>query len=171
MHICWLAGHLVEEYTPPPRACRGAKDSRSAIRLAPARPRKTAPTAAASRSPSPRTRTTPFSRTVARSASRCATAQPAGSPGVATRRSGGLRGARSTASAELESEDDMSMSFQVVCGRSELREGGGERGGLQHGLRGLGGPGAEEVVAAVGELPQVDLVGEQPPLAVPPGVV
>ena len=35
--------------------------------------------------------------------------------------------------------------------------------------RGLGRTGAQEVVAAVGELVQVDLVGQQPPLAVPPG--
>ena len=60
------------------------------------------------------------------------------------------------------------MSFQVVLvGRSIIREEARELGGLQHGLRGLGGPGTQEVVAAVGELPQVDLVGEQPPLAVP----
>ena len=43
MHICWLAGHFVEEYTPSEYACRGANASFSVIRLLASR-RKTAPT-------------------------------------------------------------------------------------------------------------------------------
>ena len=45
MHICWLAGHFVEEYTPSEYACRGAKASCSVIRPLASR-RKTAPTSA-----------------------------------------------------------------------------------------------------------------------------
>src|SRR5436309_9966926 len=112
MHIGWLGGHFDEEYTPSEYLRRGAKASRSVLRLASSR--KTASVSAASRSPRPRTRSEPCSATAARRASRCSAAQRGASPVASTRSIGGFLGRRSTLSSEVGDEDDISISFQSL---------------------------------------------------------
>src|ERR671916_2731256 len=156
MHICWLAGHFIEEYTASEYACRGANASFSWISPFASR-RKTVPTSAASASARPRTRTDPCSTTAARRASRCSAAQVGTSPADWTHSMGGLPGCRSISSGGAP--DRVVISVPLVAGS----QGSHQLGGAQHGQGGLGRPGAQEVVAAVGELVQGDVVGQQGP--------
>ncbi len=110
MHIGWFGGQLVEEYTVGvgPSGC---EDLFSVIRPV-ASFEKTAPVSAgSSRSPRPRMSTRPCSATTARSASRCAAAQPAAPPVTSARRSGGLPGCSSTSTIDAVEVDDISISF------------------------------------------------------------
>ena len=85
---------------------------------------------------------------------------PAGSPrpGRQQRR---LAGSLQHRSAEPERRTTCRCPFRSICGRSVdqdyAEEAGAARSALQHRLRRLGRSGAQEVVAAVGELVQVDL--------------
>src|SRR5947207_15237387 len=110
MHIGCVGGHFEEEYTPEEYVRRGANASLSTISAASAR--KTASTSAAPLSVRPRTRTEPCAATTARSASRCADAQRAASPGASTRSIGGFPDCTSTSSSDAGDSDDISVSFQ-----------------------------------------------------------
>src|SRR5437867_1203427 len=110
MHICWFGGHFVEEYTPSEYLRRGAKASRSVIKL-PSR-RKTAPTSSALRSSRPRIRSEPCSTAAARSMSRCSAAQLGASPASASS-IGGLPDCTSTSSSGAGEVEDISCSFQL----------------------------------------------------------
>ncbi len=74
---------------------------------------------------------------------------------------GGLPGCSSISSSDARGDDDIWVPFSLtVMVRNQ------HSGGLQDGLPRLGRTGTREVVAAVGELVQVDVLGQQLPVAV-----